>query len=198
MSSILMKKLSALVLAGSCVVGVALVEARPAAASHSAWSRSSAFWYAYTGLYERYVFGGAKWINNDVWDPAGQQSGQEGVDCSAYASKAFALPTWRDPLTVPRISPPDYTGYWWNNTVHGAYQVGWNAGAPDYLANAFVWHNGTGQHMGLTISFNHSNGYYNTWEALNSTTGVINNFRTWVDVEVNHAARRLVRSDWTP
>ncbi len=55
----------------------------------SAWTKSQCDSYSYHGLNERYVFGGDKgWIDNGAWD----SSSTEGVDCSAYTARVWALP----------------------------------------------------------------------------------------------------------
>ena len=171
-------------------VGIS-ADAKPAAA-WDARTRAETFDYAGAGVWEKYEFGGTRFFDNNIWDA------NEGIDCSAYVSKAWALPYLMDPMDATRLTPPMYTGSWWNYQVDGATEYGWNDGAPDYLMNAFVWHNGTGQHMGLLTSYNYSTGYYATYEALNPGSGVIPNQRTWQDIESDHAAKRFIRNDWTP
>ena len=67
--------------------GARSVNAYPAYSS--AWTKSQCDSYSYHGLSERYVFGGDKgWIDNNAWD----SSSTEGVDCSAYTARVWALP----------------------------------------------------------------------------------------------------------
>ncbi|MDB6026080.1 MAG: hypothetical protein JWM68_2303, partial [Verrucomicrobiales bacterium] len=63
--------------------------ARAYPAYTSAWTKSQCDSYSLHGLSERYVFGGDKgWIDNGSWD----SSSTEGVDCSAYTARVWALP----------------------------------------------------------------------------------------------------------
>ena len=157
-------------------------------------SRDQVNYYAYGGLYEKYFLTGVTFYDNDYPDSF------EGIDCSAYVSKAYQLPYYLDPMDGYR-DPVMYTGRWWDDTVDGAVQVpGWNDGSPpNYWMNVFVWHNspGSDQHMGLSLWFDYNTGYYHTWEALNPGSGVIVNDRTWQDIESYHAAHRMIRTGWT-
>ena len=194
------------------LAGVSLtLQARPASAyvSHTRdWVYS---WWAYPALYERYVFGGASgFIDNNVWDAYPY----EGQDCSSYVSKAWGLPRDTDRNEQNFRTSSMYTGTWYANQASGAILVGWNDGAPNYFMNAFVWHqpdiivggvNKADQHMGLLVGFNYSTGYYSTYEALNSSTGVVAKQRTWMDIETRKAwyngasvpGKRFVRYDWS-
>src|SRR5437763_12788674 len=74
-----------------------------AASYDSHWSRTSAQSYAWHGLSERYVLGGGKFINNDRWDSACSyacSSVQEGIDCSGFAAKVYAVPYLTNETTV--------------------------------------------------------------------------------------------------
>src|SRR4051812_19825071 len=54
------------------------------------WKKSQCDTYSFHGLNERYVFGGDMgWIDNDVWD----SSSTEGLDCSSYVPRCWAIPS---------------------------------------------------------------------------------------------------------
>jgi cell wall-associated NlpC family hydrolase len=180
----------------------ALVVYDQSAAAYSGLARSSAESYAHAGLNERYVFGGTTFYDNDSWD------GNEGIDCSAYVSKAWALPYYMDPMDTTRLNPPMYTGTWWEGQADGAVEIGWNDGdasnnyVANYMMNAFVWHSYSGgsQHMGLLYSFDYGAGTYKTWEALGSSYGVLVQNHTWQDMETHassNGGKRYRRADWS-
>jgi hypothetical protein len=179
----------------------ALVVNDHSAAAYSGLARSSAQSYAYAGLNEQYVFSGTTFYDNDSWDA------NEGIDCSAYVSKAWALPYYMDPMDTTRLNPPMYTGTWWEGQADGSVEIGWNDGdvsnnyVANYMMNAFVWHSYSGrpQHMGLLYSFDYGTGNYKTWEALGESYGVLIQNHTAQDME-NHTGsggKRYRRADWS-
>lgn len=164
----------------------------PPADAVGSWSQLDTYNYAWPGVYEKYVFGGTTYYDNNTWDA------NEGIDCSAYASKSWALPNYRAASSTQRLNPPDYTGAWWNYQVAGTVEMNW-ADLLDYThvtMNVMVWHNTSGQHMGLLHSYNGNTGHWTTFEALNPSTGVILNDRTWQDIEITHNGERFSRWDW--
>src|SRR5689334_15921921 len=74
------------------------------------WTRTEAQSYAWHGLHERYTFGGGKFIDNDRWDASctySCTSTQEGIDCSGFAAKVFAVP-YQTPETTAYHPYPTY------------------------------------------------------------------------------------------
>src|SRR5947207_3225831 len=135
-----------------------------AASFNTSWKRTDAQSYAWHGLRERYVLGGAKFINNDRWDGACSyscSSTQEGIDCSGFAAKVYAVPYYTGETTVYHPYPT-FAFYNVGSDGYGPDSPYKNAGAHywysagdrthPYWMDLFVWdshHGGPSDHMGV-------------------------------------------------
>ena len=164
----------------------------PATAAYYPWSRQNTNDYGFGGINERYVFGGDRWIDNNIWDPPSQ----EGADCSGFVSKSWAVPGWQWP-NVSSGHPFD-TLAWYDSGVAGSVSVGVNSSTLLWM-DAWVYDdrrnsNAPGQHMGIAHSVN-SNGSWKTWETQSTATGIKissqspSNLTTW-------GTRRFKRDNW--
>ena len=158
--------------------------ARGADAYSTTWTKSQALNYAGDGLWERYVFGGAKFRNNNYWDS------DEGIDCSGYVAKVWAVDRYTYPMTF-------YHPYSTYNFYYGfPYEV-FKDRSRGQLLNAWTYRSGSGgpgDHMGLFISQN-SNGSWQMYEARGSSYGVVVTNR-YISTLINWNYRRTDRRDW--
>jgi len=156
----------------------------PAQAYSSNWSHNSAAWYAYYGVHERYVFGGAKYRNNNRWDS------DEGIDCSGYAAKAWAVDRYTSSMTYhhPYSTASFYFGFPYG--VFRSRNIGWYATVWVYRDSQ----GGPSNHMGLFHSRN-SDGTWTTYEAKGSAYGVVINRRS-LSTLISWNYRRLARKNW--
>ncbi len=150
------------------------------------WTRTQAYNYAYTGLNERYVFGGDKWIDNDVWD----SSSTEGCDCSGYTAKSFAIPNY----TATNVSAghPYNTSSYYNDTCPYTHLVDRSVGG--YMTGWVYLYSGGG-HTGLFISQN-SDGTWKCWEAKGSSYGIVQSNRSISTLISSNNYRRYDRDNW--
>ncbi len=173
------------------------------------YTRTQAQSYAWHGLHERYVLGGSRFIDNDKWDPACAYScdaTQEGIDCSGFAAKVFAVPYLTNEKTVYHPYP-----------TYAFYNVGSDGGGPDkpypyggaylwysagdrrnpYWMNLFVWdkkHGGPSDHMGVLRGRN-SDGTWMTREARGAAYGVVQLNRSLGDM-IRWNYKRVQRASW--
>jgi hypothetical protein len=172
--------LTALAFFSAALVGLG----SPAQAYDASWDHNDAAWYAWTGVYERYVFGGSKWRDNNRWDS------DEGTDCSGFAAKAWAVPNYTSTMTTyhPYSTANFYFGFPYG--VFRTRTVGWYATVWVYRASQ----GGPSDHMGLFHSRN-SDGTWTTYEAKGSAYGVVINRRS-LSTLISWNYRRLARKNW--
>jgi len=172
-------------LAAAFLVG-AIVVPTPVSAYMQDWTRSpDAISYAYKGLHEKYVLGGKTFIDNDIWDS------NEGIDCSSYVSKVWAIPNYYAPTDVVTLYTTYnfyyQTTYWNHEPVTGPY-----------LMEGFVWRaeagGPTSGHTGL-FRIQNSGGEWITWEARGSSYGVVSTYRDVYQLD-NWNALGIDRKDW--
>ncbi len=161
-----------------------LVGGSPAEAYSSTWSHDDAHYYAYRGIHERYVYGGSKFRDNNRWDS------DEGIDCSGFAAKAWAVEHETAHMTVyhPYSTSSFYFGFPYG--VLRDRNVGW-------FATVWVYRDSQGgpsDHMGLFGTRN-SNGTWSTYEARGSAYGVVINTRS-ISTLISWNYRRLARKNW--
>lgn len=171
-----------------------ILTAQPAAAFDATWTRNDANAYSAKGVGERYVLDtyNGTFIDNDYWDPAGFPPNGEGIDCSGFVGKAWAVPSWTDPTTY---SHPYDTGAFY--FTPNAYWNTVDRTTPTYMS-AWVWRQetgGPGNHMGLFVSQG-SNGSWNTREARSATYGVVNYSRDLSTMINSWDYHRVDRSAW--
>lgn len=150
------------------------------------WTRTQAYNYAYTGLNERYVFGGDKWIDNNVWD----SSSVEGCDCSGYTAKAFAIPNY----TATNVSAghPYNTSSYYNDTCPYTHLVDRSVGG--YMTGWVYLYSGGG-HTGLFVSQN-ADGTWKCWEAKGSDYGIVQSTRSISTLISSNNYHRYDRDNW--
>lgn len=165
---------------------------------YNGWAKGDAYTYAYHGLGERYVFGGTKgWIDNNTWD----SSSTEGVDCSEYVRRVWALPSYVGEHASTSHPYTTYTFYYGN--VSSTYRI---SGSDMNSGNAYgdpwmtTWvyrddQGGPGDHMGLFYTY-YSDGYWNTMEAKGSDYGIVRGRRRLSDL-LRWGYRRYERSGWS-
>jgi hypothetical protein len=173
------------------------------------WTRTDAQSYAWHGLKERYVLGGGKFINNDRWDPGCNYSctsAQEGIDCSGYAAKVFAVP-YSISETSYAHPYPTYAFYYVGSDGFGPdgsypyagnhywYSAGDNK--KPYWMDLFVWDHragGPSDHMGVLRGRN-NDGTWMTREARGAAYGVVQVNRSLGDM-IRWHYKRVQRADW--
>lgn len=157
---------------------------KPASAYDSTWSRTQASYYAWYGVYERYVLGGATYRDNNYWDS------DEGADCSGYAAKVWAVDKYTYSMTFyhPYSTSNFYSGF--------AYEVFRDRSSP-YFMDAWTYreaNGGPGNHMGLFRTRN-SDGTWTTYEAKGSSYGIIIGNRS-VSTLINWNYKHSDRVSW--
>jgi hypothetical protein len=184
-------KISTRVLVATALASWLIIQAAPPAAAYNRYlTRTSAHAYAIAGVHERYTWGGGKFINNNRWDPgcayvngAGTQwvpcnSAREGIDCSGFASKVYAIPnttsqtSYDHPYGTSHFYPtlPGQRGRLPNGTRTQwvGESTAYVPGSNPYWMEIFVYPG----HMGLFWTRN-SDGTWKTYEAVGKTTGVV-------------------------
>lgn len=152
----------------------------------ASWTKAQCNDYSWTGIHERYVYGGSNWIDNDTWDS------NEGCDCSAYVNKCWAIPDYTATSTVAG-HPYNTTTYYYYNCP---YAVSKDRNNPQYLMT-WVYQSeagGPGNHMGLF----HTNNGDGTWwmrEAKGSSYGIVVNSRS-LSTLISWNYRCFDRKDW--
>jgi hypothetical protein len=178
-----MKRLINIAIGLVLFAGMTVGSTRPAAAYSTAWTKAQALDYAGDGLYERYVFGGAKFRNNNTWDS------DEGLDCSGYVAKVWAVDRYTYPMTFYH---PYSTTSFYNGFPYGVFKDRNTA----QLLNAWVYKRSDGSgHMGLFISKN-SNGTWKAYEAKGASYGVVVSNQS-ISTLINRNYRRTDRKDWS-
>jgi hypothetical protein len=195
-----------------CISAVAFVLiAHPAtAASYDRnWTRTQAQSYAWHGLRERYVFGGSKFINNDTWDASCSyscSSVQEGIDCSGFAAKVYAVPYQTAETTVYHPYAT-FAFYYVGSDGYGPtsrYAYGpnrfWYSNGDNrnpYWMDLFVWDShagGPSDHMGVLRGRN-KDGTWMTREARGASYGVVEVNRNLGDM-IRWHYKRVQRASW--
>jgi hypothetical protein len=185
------------------------VRSADAATYNRAWKRTDGQSYAWHGLRERYVFGGAKFINDDKWDAACSSSctaTQEGIDCSGFAAKVYAVP-YQTPEDTVYHPYPTYAFYYVGKDGYGptaSYASGpnryWYSNGDNrkpYWMDLFVWDSragGPSDHMGVMRGHN-SDGTWMTREARGANYGVVQVSRNLGDM-IRWHYKRVQRANW--
>jgi hypothetical protein len=179
-----MKRLGTLAVGVVLVTGLMVATMRPAAAYSTTWTKTQALDYAKDGVYERYVWGGAQFRNNDTWDS------DEGVDCSGYAAKVWAVDRYTYPMTFHH---PYSTADFYNGFAYGVFKDRSTAAT----MNAWTYRQSTGgpsDHMGLFISKN-TDGTWKAYEAKGASYGVISSKKS-ISTLISYNYRRSDRKNW--
>lgn len=191
------------IVTGLLVAAGLVAPAGPADAGFdNTWTKGYAFDYAVTGLYERYVYGGSNWIDNNRWD----SSRDEGVDCSAYFSKSWAIPEYSSPQV--RSGHPYTTGSVYPGGASYTRMVnrdnprvdnfgGSYGGTTDPIMTTWVYRRsagGPGDHMGL-FWYEDSRGVWRMLEAKGAKYGVVADYRA-LSTLIKWNYRRFERSQW--
>jgi hypothetical protein len=180
-----MSRPRALLLAVAALAAIVFAMAEPADAYDRGWTRTTASNYANTGVKEKYVLGGSKWRDNNLWDA------DEGADCSGYAAKAWAV----DKTTAIGTSYHPYSTASFYNTY-----TYWYVKADRTVANFVnVWvyrenQGGPGDHMGLFRTRN-SDGTWTTYEARGKAYGIVIYTRA-LSTLISWNYHRVDRKDW--
>src|SRR5687768_14257886 len=153
------------------MTGVDVAHAYPAYSS--AFTKAQCDAYSAHGLNERYVFGGDKgWIDNNSWD----SSSTEGVDCSAYTARVWALPGYIGEHTFGSHPYSTYS-YYPGSVPHTVRlssfdsQAAWDL----WVYNRSTTGCGAGNHTGI-VQTKYAD-YIITREAQCSTCGVVRKTR---------------------
>jgi hypothetical protein len=179
-----MKRVLHALIAASFFVS-AMATTQPARAYSTSWTKAQALDYAGDALYERYVYGGAKFRNNNYWDS------DEGLDCSGYVAKVWAVDRYTYPMTF-------YHPYSTYNFYYGFPYGVFKDRTTAQLLNAWVYRASTGgpsDHMGLFISRN-SDGTWRVYEARGASYGVIAANRS-ISTLISYNYRRTDRKNWS-
>lgn len=147
-------------------------------------SKDASWDYARDGVWERYVFGGATFRNNDSWDS------DEGLDCSGYAAKVWAVAHYSWPMSYyhPYSTYDFYYGF-----PYGVFKARTRAA----LLNTWTYRTSEGgpsNHMGL-FRVQTSDGAWTTYEARGSSYGVVVHTR-WLSTLINWNYKRMDRASW--
>jgi hypothetical protein len=149
------------------------------------YTRTMASDYAFTGVKERYVLGGSKWRNNDIWDA------DEGADCSGYAAKAWAVEHY---TSIGTTYHPYSTANFYNTYTY------WYVKTDRTIANFVqIWvflqsSGGPSNHMGLFRTRN-SDGTWTTYEARGKAYGIVINTRS-LSTLISWNYHRVERKYW--
>jgi hypothetical protein len=176
------KRVAALAFATTALVAAIV---RPAEAYDPYWTRDPQAWdYARDGVHERYVFGGAKFRNNDQWDS------DEGADCSGYAAKVWAVDRYTYPMTFyhPFSTRDFYYGFEYG--VFKDRSVGKLLTTWTYRSDA----GGPGDHMGF-FRTKKADGSWTTYEARGSSYGIIVHTRK-ISTLISWNYKRSDRMSW--
>ena len=179
-----MKRLSHLVLVALLSTMLVIGGSRHASAYDVTWTKAKALDYAGDGLYEKYVYGGAQFRNNNTWDS------DEGIDCSGYVAKVWAVDRYTYPMTFYH---PYNTGSFYNGFAYEVFKDRTTA----QLLNAWTYRvssGGPSDHMGLFISKN-TDGTWKAYEAKGSAYGVIVSKKS-ISTLISYNYRRTDRRDW--
>ncbi len=175
----------------AALVGAALIilTIHPAEAAYDAnWKKSQCDTYSFHGLNERYVFGGDMgWIDNNVWD----STSTEGVDCSSYVPRCWAIPSLLGEHTFSNHPYSTYNFY--PGQVPNTIQVS-ASGISTW--DCWVYQSssgGPGDHMGLVKSFDASNFY--TREARSTAYGIVEVTRSRQSL-IDANSRYFRRANW--
>jgi len=150
------------------------------------WRRSDADNYSFTGLNERYLWGGTTWIDNDYWDS------NEGVDCSGYVTKVWAIPNYT--ATTQDDGHPYNTSHYYYGTCPYSIFVDRNVGG--YMT-AWVYQQAEGgpsDHMGLFV-YQNGDGTWACREAKGSAYGVVVTNKS-ISTLISYNYKRCDRKDW--
>ena len=180
-----MKRLINLFIALAVLLGTTTALGHPARAYDVTWTKAKALDYAGDGLYEKYVFGRGQFRNNNTWDS------DEGLDCSGYVAKAWAVDRYTYPMTNYH---PYGTYHFYNGFPYGVFKDRTTA----QLLNAWVYRvsaGGPSDHMGLFVSKN-TNGTWKAYEAKGSAYGVIVSTKS-ISTLISYNYRRSDRKDWS-
>jgi hypothetical protein len=156
----------------------------PAHAYDTTWTRNTAANYAYSGVHERYVYGGSKWRDNNTWDS------DEGADCSGFAAKAWAV----EHATAIGTTYHPYSTY---SFYYGfPYEV-FKDRTVGYFVNAWTFRDSEGgpsNHMGL-FRLRNSDGTWTTYEARGDKYGIVIYTRS-LSTLISWNYRRTDRKNW--
>src|SRR4051812_41268751 len=157
------------------------------------WTRAACDAYSASGIGHCYGFGG----------DAGWGGSEEGVDCSAYVPRCWAIPGY---VVQNRLAPHPYTtrSFYPDNgsasTVPHANLVAVNSISDIHPWDCFVVNTHFGNlvidHMGLITSINAATGTIYTREAYNTATGIIVNSWSYNSLIVGGQARIFRRAAW--
>ena len=187
----LTRRLAAVLIALVSVTTAVVAAPERSGAYEDTWCTGNAYFYAWDGLWERYVYGGGMWDPNDYWDD------YEGVDCSGYVNKVFALEDW----TWPTDYYHPYSTYsWYMGLVgHSWYVDPWTVVDPWAWMTTWVYRddfngNAPGKHMGVFQADN-GDGSWVVFEARGSSYGVVINNR-WISDLLYWGYSRWSRENW--
>jgi hypothetical protein len=167
------------------LIAVLLSSAAPVQAAYEPrYTRLQAYKYASDGVHERYVFGGSKFRNNNRWDS------DEGIDCSGYAAKVWAVKTYHSPMYAyhPYSTKSFYDGIGYGRFKDRRYP---------YFMRIWVYRKsagGPGNHMGLFDKRN-ADGTWMTFEARGAAYGVVY-IRRSLSTLISWKYKLVERKDW--
>lgn len=157
------------------------------------WTKAACDAYSASGIGHCYGFGGDAGWNGD----------KEGVDCSAYVPRCWAIPGF---VAQTTLAPHPYTtrSFYPNNgganTVPHVNRVTVNSINDIKPWDCFVVNENFGNlgidHMGLITHIDAANGIIYTREAYNTAIGIIENSWTYSQLVVGGAARIFRRAAW--
>ncbi len=184
---------AALPITGSAVCGVYYDHSYVYPGYDTTWTVSDCDAYSASGIGHCYEFGG-----DGGWGGA-----QEGVDCSAYVPRCWAIPgyvlqttTAPHPYTT-RSFYPDNGGA---NTVPHVNRVTVNSISDIHPWDCFVLNMNFGNlnddHMGIITSIDAAAGRIYTREAANSQAGIISSSWSYATLVTGGAARIFRRAAW--
>ena len=156
----------------------------------SAWeydpyrSKSASLEYAKDGVWERYLFGGATFRNNNTWDS------DEGADCSGYAAKVWAVDRYSWPMDFYHPYSTEHFYYGFPYAVFKDRRTASLLTAWTYRDNE----GGPGNHMGL-FRTKTGDGSWTTYEARSSSYGIVVHTRTLSKL-ISWNYRRTDRKSW--
>jgi hypothetical protein len=183
-------KFRALLLIVGLLAGALAIRPSESNASQVCWSRNDALSYSYTGRYEDYTLGGGWWNDNNTHDSG------EGPDCSGFSYKSWSLCSTSGNTSVclhsiGQDTHGPYNAQAFRDGCSGACAdvcgsgTGAACGASSYgsttAMDAFARGPYAGSsygHIGMIYSES-TGGYDNIIEALNSTSGVVLNSRSY-------------------
>ena len=159
----------------------------------SKWTKSDCDMYSASGLGHCYEWGG----------DAGWGGAKEGVDCSSYVPRAWALPSYVDTQTVAGHPYTTYSFYPNDGgacTVPHVNRVTVSSITDIHPWDCFVLNSHFGNlnddHMGLITSVNASTGTIYTREAADSQLGIISGAWSYATLITGGQARIFRRANW--